>query len=95
MISIDFNKTHIQAEAMARCADGLKQQRNKLVSLIAEIRSAWQGERSAAYIKKLEALSAKMENDAKQCHEHVMAFRTKIDSIKAAEENARSILERH
>ena len=87
MLEIDFNKAYSQAEKMAQCADGMLEQHNKLVSLIAEARGAWQGESANAYIKKLEALAEKIKSDAAKCRANAVAFNKKIGVIKKAEEN--------
>jgi len=86
MIDIDFNKAYVQAETMAQCADGIQQQQQKLNNLIAEIRRAWHGETATAYINKLEAFSDKLKTEAKMCRESAVTFRTRINSIKTAEE---------
>ena len=86
MIDINLDKAYAQAAGMAQCADGIAQQNKKLNSLIEDLRKAWQGETSLAYIRKLEELSEVLGKEAKSCNNAATAFRAKIDEIKRAEE---------
>ena len=87
MLEIDFDKAYAQVGKMEQCADGMLEQHNKLVSLIAEVRGAWQGESANAYIKKMEALAEKIKSDAEKCRANAKSFRLKIGTIKKAEES--------
>jgi len=86
MIDINFDKAYAQAAGMAQCADGIIQQNKKLNSLIEDLRKAWQGETSLAYIRKLEVFSEALGKEAKLCSGIAGAFRAKIDEIKKTEE---------
>ena len=88
MLSIDFNIAYRQAGEMADCADEINHQSKKLENIINETRIAWQGDVSAAYIKKLEALGGQMQADSVKCRGEAVAFRMKIDEIKRMEEEA-------
>ena len=92
MIDIDFNKAYAQAQVMAQCAEGIRQQQQKLNSLIEGIRKAWHGQTAEAYIKKLEAFSDKLQTEAKKCAETATAFHLRLNSIKAAEEAVQSAI---
>ena len=92
MIDINFDKATAQAAGMAQCADGIMQQHNKLISLIADVRKAWRGETADAYIRKLEEFATILETDAKKCREASANFRAKINFIKQTEEIAKNIL---
>ncbi|MCL2151794.1 MAG: hypothetical protein FWH57_02365 [Oscillospiraceae bacterium] len=92
MLEIDFRKAYLQAAGMAQCAEGIVEQKKKLEGIIDGVRGAWQGETASAYIKKLEALGEKLEEEAKKIREDAAAFRAKIDYIKRAEEAAQSAI---
>ena len=92
MIDINFDKAYAQAAGMAQCAEGIAQQNKKLSILIDDLRKAWQGETSLAYIRKLEEFNEALAKEAKSCNNAAEAFRAKIDKIKQAEEEAATIL---
>ena len=85
MISIDFSIAYRQAGELAQCAEELFHQCNKLEKTIADVRSAWSGETSAAYAKKLEAFRVQLQKDAAQCRDEAISFRSKINELKKME----------
>ena len=86
MIDINFDKAYAQAAGMAQCAEGIAQQNKKLNNLIEDLRKAWQGETSLAYIRKLEEFNEALGKEAKSCNNAAETFRAKIDEIKKADE---------
>ena len=91
-IDIDFGLAYRQADDIMRCADELLRQYRNLGMSIVDVRDSWQGDASAAYIEKLEAFGSQLQADAARCRELAAAFRAKVDEIKAAEEEATSVL---
>jgi len=92
-LDVDFNKANRQTRDLAQCADDMQQQRSKLDSIIAEIQKSWQGDTAKSYTSKLEAFSKVLETNIKQCREVATAMSSKIDKIKAAEEEAQRAAE--
>ena len=92
MLDINFNIAYRHAREMASCADEVNHQQTKLSKIIDDLRGAWRGETSAAYIRKLEAFCQKLQKEAKGYRDDATAFRLRIDEIKKAEEEAASAL---
>lgn len=90
---INFNTAFRQAGEMDRCAEELQHQQRNLVTLIGNVRRAWQGNTSNEYIKKLEILAQQLQNDATQYSYDAKAFRAKIEKIKQAEQEAARAVE--
>ena len=93
MIKIDFNIAYRQAQEMSNCADEMYRQREKLNSVLAEVRNAWRGRVSQMYVQKMESFGDRLEKEVAQCRADAVEFRARIDELKRMEEEAARAME--
>lgn len=83
MQSFDFDSDRVlhQISQMETSADEIANLRKRVSSTCDTLRNAWQGEASAAYIKKLEEYMGLLEVNENRIRNDADAYRRRVDEI--------------
>jgi len=90
-ITLDYAKAERQAGTLEQCANDMMMQSTEVSNIIAEVRSAWQGDTANTYIRKLEVLENELKINADKCSRDAADFRARVNSIKRADEAASNV----
>jgi len=88
MLSIDFDKAALQADALEQATQGMYSQSEQLKVIADELFDVWHGGTADIYLKELKAFSAQLKDEAKRCGDAAEAFLIRISEIQAVEGEA-------